>query len=65
VVVKFDNVWVVQFVHDLNFKLDLFNQIVFNNFGFANDFNRVNVLRYFVSDFVHFSKATHADIAVS
>jgi len=56
---------VVQFVHDLNFKLDLFNQIVFNNFGFANDFNRVNVLRYFVSDFVHFSKATHADIAVS
>lgn len=63
-VVKFDNIWMVQFVHDLNFKLYLLDQIMFNNFCFADNFDGVNVLRNFVSDFVNLAESAYSNIAI-
>jgi len=64
VVIKLHNIRMVQFVHDLNFELDLLYQIMFDNFGLTDDFDSVNVLRNFVSDFIYFAKSTYSNIAV-
>lgn len=54
----------VQFVHDLNFKLYLLNQIVLDYFSLADYFDGVNVLRYFMSHLVNLSESANTDIAV-
>ena len=63
-IVKFDDIRVVELVHNFDFKFDLLNKVVLNDFLFTDNFDCIRVLAYFVAHFIHFSKTAYTDVAV-
>ena len=63
-VIEFEDMIVIKFVHNLNLKLYLLDQIMFNNLLLVNDLDREHVFRYFMPHLINLSKSTHSNIAV-
>ena len=61
-VVQFDNVPIVELVHNFNLKLDLLYEVMLNDLGLVNDFDGVDVFGKFVAHFVNLTKAAYTDI---
>ncbi len=61
-IVKFDNIPILQLVHDFDLQFDLLNQVMLYDLGFVDDFDGIDVFRDFVAHFVNFAKAANADI---
>lgn len=64
VIKQLHDVLVVELVHDLDFELDLLDQVVLDNLGLVDDLDSVNVLGQLVAHFVNFTEATDADVRV-
>ena len=62
VVVQLDDVLVVQFVHDLDFELDLLHQVMLDDLRLVDDLDGIHILGALMSDFVHLAEAANADV---
>ena len=56
---------VVQLIHNLNLKLDLFNKIMLKNFLLIDDFDCEYIFGDFMPYLVYFSESAHANIGIS
>ena len=63
-IVQLHDVLVVQLVHDFNFKLDLFDQVMFDDLRLIDHLDGVNIFGTLMSHLVHFSETTDANIGV-
>ena len=61
-IIKLYNVVMVQVVHDLDFKFNLLNKIVFYDFCFIYDFYGIDIFGCFVAYLVYFAKAAYTDV---
>ena len=62
---ELDYILVVQFIHDLDFKLDLLDKVVLYDLCLVDHLDRIDVLTCLMTNFVNLSEATDADIRVS
>ena len=61
---EFDYILVIQFIHDLDFKLDLIDKVVLYDLGLVDHLDRIDVLTCLMTNFVNLSEATDADIGI-
>ncbi len=64
-IVEFDNVFMIEVVHDLNLELDLLNQIMLDDLCLVDDLDGKNVFGHFVPHFVNFAEAADANVGIS
>ena len=64
VVVKLQDMVVIKLVHDLDFKLDLLNQVMLYDFLLVNDLDGEHVFRDLVAHLVNLPEATNTDVRV-
>ena len=63
-VIQFEDVVMVELVHDLHFELDLLHEVMLQDLLLIDDLNSKHVLTHLVPDFVHFPKPTNSDVRV-
>ena len=63
-VVEFNDVLVVQLVHDLHLKLDLLNKVVLDDLSLVDDLDSVDVLTRLMSDFINLSESADTNVGV-
>ena len=64
-IVEFQNVVVIQLVHDLYLKLNLLHQVMLQNLLLVDNFDSKHVFAHFMSYLVNFSKPTDTNIGIS
>lgn len=62
VIVEFDDMFMIELIHDLDFKFDLFYQIILNDLRFVNDFDSIHILRFLMPHFINLSKSSYTNV---
>ena len=64
VIIQLQDMVVIQLVHYFDLKLYLLHKVVLKDLLFIDYLDSVNILRDFVSNFIHFTETSNSNVAI-